>query len=82
MCVSAALCSVCTLAAGQYHFVNEKMNWTEAQKYCREKYTDLVTVETMEEVEVLKNLADRSNKDDDQVNSLFLSVLLKGTFQS
>uniref|UniRef100_A0A8C7YD88 C-type lectin domain-containing protein n=1 Tax=Oryzias sinensis TaxID=183150 RepID=A0A8C7YD88_9TELE len=40
----------------EYHYVNQKMTWTQAQQHCRDEYTDLATVSTMADMERLREI--------------------------
>ncbi|XP_037389939.1 C-type mannose receptor 2-like [Pygocentrus nattereri] len=37
----------------QFYVVNQDKTWTDAQKHCREKFTDLATIESQEEMNAL-----------------------------
>lgn len=78
MCVTTGLCAVSSPAKRQYHFFYDVKNMTEAQSYCREKYTDLATIDNMEDVKILNNTVDlkkMDSTDNSHVSSLFsLSV--------
>uniref|UniRef100_A0A8C6M0A5 C-type lectin domain-containing protein n=1 Tax=Nothobranchius furzeri TaxID=105023 RepID=A0A8C6M0A5_NOTFU len=48
----------CSAQKAFYHFIYDPKNWTEAQTYCRQTYTDLVTVDSYSTVTTLNRLAD------------------------
>ncbi|KAM8753720.1 uncharacterized protein AB9X84_010787 [Acanthopagrus schlegelii] len=57
---ASGLSAVSSQLRRQYHFVYDQKNMTEAQKYCRETYTDLATVDNMEDVKILNDTVDKS----------------------
>ncbi|XP_036452782.1 macrophage mannose receptor 1-like [Colossoma macropomum] len=56
----SALWTLSFCGTHQFHVVEEKKNWTNAQKYCREKFTDLATIESQEEMEAVKSVLKRT----------------------
>ncbi|KAI4871903.1 hypothetical protein NFI96_024315, partial [Prochilodus magdalenae] len=49
----SALWTLSLCGTRHFHLVNEQKNWTEAQSYCREKFTDLATTESQQEMDAL-----------------------------
>ena len=74
MSVITVLCAVSSHVQRQYHFVYEPKNMTEALSYCRDNYTDLATIDIMEDVTTLNNMADLSKMVYNHVNSLFSTI--------
>ncbi|XP_076145698.1 C-type mannose receptor 2-like, partial [Alosa pseudoharengus] len=52
----SGLCCLSFSVPRQFHVVKEQKNWTEAQQYCREKFTDLATIDDMTEMEKVKSM--------------------------
>uniref|UniRef100_A0A3P8TIB9 C-type lectin domain-containing protein n=1 Tax=Amphiprion percula TaxID=161767 RepID=A0A3P8TIB9_AMPPE len=49
-----------TCSLHQYYFIKEPLTWNEAQTYCRQKYTDLATMENADDLNQLQRLLSSS----------------------
>uniref|UniRef100_A0A3B1JS76 C-type lectin domain-containing protein n=1 Tax=Astyanax mexicanus TaxID=7994 RepID=A0A3B1JS76_ASTMX len=50
-----AVCGVSPYVPHRYHFVDQSKTWTDAQSYCRQTYTDLATINNMDEMKKLND---------------------------
>lgn len=48
-------CSVFTCHLREFFFIDTELTWHEAQKYCRHKHSDLLTVYDMEDLRILED---------------------------
>ncbi|KAL6491151.1 hypothetical protein MHYP_G00014960 [Metynnis hypsauchen] len=55
----SALWTLSFCGTRQFYVVNQNKNWTDAQNYCREKFTDLATIESREEMNAVTALVNR-----------------------
>ncbi|XP_037832487.1 uncharacterized protein LOC108242854 isoform X3 [Kryptolebias marmoratus] len=53
--LTGALLGVASAQTHQYYFVSTPLNWTSAQSFCRQDYTDLVTIENTADVDAVIN---------------------------
>ncbi|XP_038587257.1 C-type mannose receptor 2-like [Micropterus salmoides] len=57
--LTGALVNVASAQTRQYYFESTPLNWTEAQSFCRQVYTDLATVETISDVSTVLSTTPR-----------------------
>ncbi|XP_066580871.1 secretory phospholipase A2 receptor [Amia ocellicauda] len=50
------LCPLGSCHFRQFYFINKTLNWTEAQRYCRDNYTDLASIDKQKELDQLLNV--------------------------
>lgn len=60
--IITGLCILSLSSPQLYHIVKDVKSWTEAQHYCREKYTDLVTINSEKDMVRVSDMLDHSDE--------------------
>lgn len=53
---SAGCVTLCSHVYREYHLITEDKKWNEAQSYCRKTYTDLATIDSLDDTKRLVNM--------------------------
>ncbi|XP_063060775.1 macrophage mannose receptor 1-like [Engraulis encrasicolus] len=56
MLLFPGLCATASSVTRQFHVVKEEKTWEDARQHCREKFTDLATIDNMAEMEKLHKI--------------------------
>lgn len=80
--VSAPGVALCSHSQKEYYLISKSKNWHNAQKYCRQKYTDLATVQDAHDVSRLSSLGKQCWIGLQKTNNWFWAWSLQGDSSS
>eukprot|EP00064_Thunnus_orientalis_P010555 superscaffoldBa00001443_g10581 len=65
--ITRGLSTLSAYFSREYHYVDLEKSWTDAQTYCRERFTDLATIDNNNDNQRLLTLANKRGKSDGSI---------------